>query len=400
MRLREPRPGLAAFGVGGLFLLLLAILVWTKTFPSAFDELEHVSYAAYLQETGQWRPMFDVMQTLLPGDITRWDQRPNYLGHPSPYYWYESLFLDRALPLHAAVTRVRLGSAALEALGVGLALWAGRRAFRQDWAAMLVFCGLVALCPKLLAVGGQVTNDVLAILAGGLAYWGLCIGGRRGWVAAGAGIMLACWAKPNAALAVGAVLGIYARFHVRERPAFAMALAMGAALGSVPYWPILSKYGSFVPITVEQFGQVHVVPGWEYVPAFVVTVAYTFCFAQTGTWPLPDAAGLVMTGLLWTMLSGVAAGGVIAFRQQDQTNTRLIAIAAPLAVLVVLPVHFWFSAVKLGGSLPAASFRYYLPIWPFMAHALAYGVGAGRRWFRLLMSSVVGASLLLGWLSP
>ncbi len=383
-----------------LSLAILIYLIWTKPFPSAFDELEHVSYAAYVQETLDWRPMFEVMQTLDPAGLGHWDQRPNYLGHPAPFYWYESLFLDRTMELHRAVTAVRAASGLLLASGVLLALLAGWQVFGHSRAATLVFGALVALCPKLLAVGGQVTNDALAVLAGGLAYWGLVTDGRRGWAAAGAGLTLACWAKPNAALAVGAVLGIYALLRLRERPGLPVALLLGGLAGSVPYGPIYGKYGALVPITVEQFGQVHQVPGWEYGPVFFVNVAYTFCFSQTGTWPLPDAAGLVMAGLVWTLLLLAAVTGAAAAVRTPRRTAEWITIAAPLAFSAVLPIHLYFSAVKLGGSVPAASFRYYLPIWPFLVHGLAHAVQAGPAWCRVLVSSLAGAALLVGWLSP
>jgi hypothetical protein len=75
----------------------LALIATTK-FPSAFDELEHISYAAHLQETGRLLPRFEEQKTLSPGDLGRWDDRPNYLGHPSPFYLLMALLLDRTLP--------------------------------------------------------------------------------------------------------------------------------------------------------------------------------------------------------------------------------------------------------------------------------------------------------------
>ncbi len=395
--------GFIAAGAFLAFAGLTVLLLLIKRYPSPFDELEHVSYVAYLQETRSWRPMFEAMQTLVIGDLTRWDQRPNYLGHPSPFYWFETLFLDRALPLHEAVTRVRLGSAALAVGGIGLALWAGWRHFRQSPLALLVFCALVALCPKLLATTGQVTNDALAIGAGGLAYWGASIEARRrgiGVAACALGLMLAMWAKPNAALAIGAALGVYAVLRLRARPWLIPTMAAGSAAGSVPYWPILAKYGALVPITVEQFGHVHSVPGAAYIPAFLFTVAYTFCLEQTGTWPILDAASVVAAALAWLLFAAMVAGGVLALRRPGRGTVQLLAIAGPVAFLAVFPIHFWFSAVKLGGSLPAASFRYYLPIWPFTVHALGYAVmTTGPRWRRTL-AWLAGAVLVVGWLSP
>lgn len=384
------------------FVALTLLLVWAKAYPSDFDELEHVSYAAYLQETHEWRPMFEAMRDLPRNSLAYWDGRANYLGHPAPFYWFETLFLDRSLPIGDAVVRVRLGSAALVAGGIGLALLGGWRSFGRDRLALAVFCALVALNPKLLAVAGQVTNDALALLAGGLAYWGASAAPRRRWpglLACGLGIVLAFWAKPNAGLAVGAALGCTALLQLRSRPALMAVLAAGALLGSVPYWLIAAKYGALVPVTVEQFGGVHQVPGAAYVPVFLFNVAYTFCFDQTGAWPVPGVAELVTALLVWALL-GVAAYGSLRAWTDRGGNSRLIAVAASVAAMAVMPIHFWFAIRALGGSVPAASFRYYLPIWPFLAHAVAYAAERSRPRSRRAVGWLAGMTLLAGWLSP
>lgn len=392
---------LLAFAV---FAGLALLLVWTKHYPSGFDELEHVAYVAFLQETHAWRPMFEAMLDLPVDSLTRWDTRPNYLGHPGPFYWYETLFLDRTLPLGVAILRLRLASAALAAGGIWLALWAGWRVFGRDGLALLVFAALVALSPKLLATTGQVTNDALAILAGGLAYWGVCTEARHrtaGLLACGLGLMLAFWAKPNAALAVGAVLGFYALLRLRERRSLILVLAVAALIGSVPYWFILAKYGALVPITVEQFGGVRSVPGLAYVPAFLFTVAYTFCFDQTGTWPIPGPGAVLAATVVWALVATIFVGGAMALQgRAGASAARLVAIAAPLAFLAVLPIHLGFSLTKLAGSLPAASFRYYLPIWPFLVHAIAYGITVCRPQLRWTIAGLAGAALAVGWVSP
>jgi hypothetical protein len=401
-RVKRGQPGLI-YGVAvAVFMLVALLLVLTKTYPSAFDELEHVAYTVFLQETHEWRPMFEAMRDLPWDSLTRWDTRPNYLGHPSPYYWYETLFLDRELPIHQAITLLRIGSACLVAVGVVLALRAGAHVFARDSLALVVFCALVALSPKLLAVTGQVTNDALASLAGGLAYWAALQRRRRiGLAAAALAMALALWAKPNAGLAVGAALGLFALMSLRARPWLIPALAIGAIVGAIPTALIVAKYGALVPMTVEQFGGVHQVPGLlAYLPAFAFNLAYTFCFSQTGAWPVPGPGAILAVTLVWCLLAMVAIGGVLAWRESHGEPTRLLAIAAPLAFLAVLPIHFWFSATKLGGSLPAASFRYYLPIWPFMGHAIAYSVAASRSPVRQIGAALVVGTLVVAWLSP
>ena len=385
-------------------LLIGLSLIATQAYPGAFDELEHVSYAAFLQETGRLLPRFEEQRILIIDDMSRWTARPNYLGHPSPFYVVIGLFLDRTLAPAQAVLAPRLVSAGLLLLGVALALWAGWRHFGQDRAALLTFCVLLALCPKLLEVASQVTNDSLAFLGGALAYWGTSTGERRRWAGAvgvALGLTLALWAKPNAGLAVGAWLGVFALLRAAGRRALLLALACALAIGVVPYLLIIKDYGALVPVTVEQFGNVRQLGGFSsYLPAFLLTIGRTWCFAQTMTWPIPSTVGLGASLLFWAMIACAALGSRLAWRC-GRTTGGAIAVAAPLAFALVLPIHLWFAATELGYSLPAASFRYYLPLWPPLAHALAYGVMAARRpWHRLALASVSLAALTVGWVSP
>ncbi len=402
IHMRWGQPSALAGAAFALFVTIALLLVFTKPYPSAFDELEHVAYAVFLQETHEWRPMFEAMYDLPWDSLTRWDTRPNYLGHPSPFYWYETLFLDRSLPLNQAITLLRMGSASLVTIGVGLSLRAGARAFASDRLALIVFCGLVALCPKLLAITGQVTNDALACLAGGVAYWAALSQGRRGSLfAAALAMTLALWAKPNAGLAVGAVLGCYAILRCGTRPALIPALALGAAIGLIPVGLIVAKYGSLVPVTVEQFGGITSVPGiLPYLPAFLFNLAYTLCFNQTGAWPVPGPGAVLAVALVWALLATTTLGGWLAWRRGHWDGPAVVAIIAPVAFLVVLPIHFWFSASKLGGSLPAASFRYYLPIWPFLAHATATAIARSGAVLRWGVAVLAFGTLATCWLSP
>lgn len=379
-------------------------LILTKPFPSAFDELEHVSYAAFLQETGRLLPHFDVQRTLSRESMAVWDDRANYLGHPSPFYLLESLLLDRTLPPDRAVLPLRLASGGLVLAGLVAALWAGHRVFSRDIAALGVFCLALAFCPKLLAVSGQVTNDTLGFMGGAFAYAGATMTGRRNWPALGAvagGLILAMWSKPNAGLAIGAWLGIAALLQSSYRRELLAALAGGVVIGSVPYWLIILDYGKLVPVTVEQFGQVRQLADFaSYWPAFLLTIGYTWSFSQTGTWPMPDVSSIVASGLFWVMMGCAAFGGMLA-RGRGWAPRDAIAIAAPIAFALVLLVHLWFSATKLAHSLPAASFRYYLPLWPALVHALAYATGSARLpWQRIGVAAATLSALAAGWIIP
>jgi hypothetical protein len=368
------------------------------------DELEHVSYAAFLQETGRWLPKFEIHKTLVIADVGQWQDRSNYLGHPSPFYLFIGLFLDRSLPPFQAILPLRLASAALILTGVILALLAGRRHFMQDRLAALVFCLLLALCPKLLAISGQVTNDSLAFLGGALAYWGATTAKRRRWfglAGVALGLVFVLWAKPNAGMAVGIWLCTFALLTGLIRTRLTLAIALGLAVGSIPYWFILRDYGALVPLTQEQFGNAHQLDSFaRYLPAFLVNIGYTWSFSRTSTWPITGWAGFVAPVLFWMMMVCAGLGGIMA-RGRGWAPRDAIAAAATVAFALVLSLHFWFSATRLGFSLPAASFRYYLPIWPVLVHALAYTIVIARlRWRRVLVASISVAALTVGWISP
>ena len=62
-------------------------LIVTTEVPTAFDELEHISYAAYLQETGKGRCRgLRSRKTLRRLDgRSQWGDRLNYLGIHRPF---------------------------------------------------------------------------------------------------------------------------------------------------------------------------------------------------------------------------------------------------------------------------------------------------------------------------
>jgi hypothetical protein len=167
----------------------------------------------------------------------------------------------------------------------------------QDRAALLVFCVAIALCPKLLAISGQVTNDALAFVGGALAYWGASTEERRRWFTLASialGLTIALWSKPNAGLAVGAWLGVFALLRTRRCTGLWLALACGAALGIIPYYFIIRDYSILVPVTAEQFGNVRQLDGFaSYLPAFLLNIGYLVLFSD---WNLADLERIELSG--------------------------------------------------------------------------------------------------------
>jgi hypothetical protein len=383
---------------------LSLLLILRQAYPGCYDELQHVSYAAFLQESGRWLPQFGAQRLLLRDDMGAWDSRLNYLGHPSPFYLFISAVLDRTLPPTQAILAPRIASGALIWVGVALALLAGRRWLAPDRLATTVFCCLVALCPQLLTVSAQVSNDSLAFLGGALAYWGALRWrapppGWDGWpgaAAVAAGLTAALWAKPNAGLVVAVWVAAFTALSTpprgrRPAPAEWLFILGGLALGALPYGFVIRDYGAVVPITAEQVGEVSRMPGLvSYAAVFPLDLGYTFGFAHVGVWPLPGFPGVLMAALFWLLVAAAVLGAVRARRQADAGTAA--GMAAAIAFAVVLPVHFWYSAARLGYSLPATSFRYYLPIWPALSQAMA-GTVRGR-W---PLAALAAATIIVGW---
>jgi hypothetical protein len=385
-----PALALAVFALLGLHLAL------TSPFPGN-DELEHVSYAAWLREEGRVLPRYEEMVTLRRTDLSRWDWRPNYVGHPSPYYLAMAPLIDRARPPAEGVRAARLASLLMLVAAAALALSTARRLLAHDAAALAVACAAIALCPQLVALSAMVTNDALAVLGGALALWGLAPAERRAGhdVAAGAGLALALWAKANAGIEVGAAIAAVLLLRRAGRPRLLLCAALGGALGLAAIVPILIRYGQVVPVTAEAIWEVASIPDpAAYLATFLPNLLNNFGYQRVGAWPLNEASAPALVLAVAALLGAAGWGAWAAWRRLGVA----LPIAGVAAAVVVLPVHAGFAATRLGGSLPAASFRYDLPIWPALAIGAGYAVALAPGRARAAAIVVAAAALLLGYL--
>lgn len=382
-----------------LFVAIAVNLINTTNFPAP-DELEHVSYAAHLQETGRTLPRFKEQNTLSSDDLRQWEARPNYIGHPSPYYVFISWFLTRSPSPQHAVLVPRLASLGLLLVGLTVALWAGMRVFKQDKLALAVFCIGLTFCPELLSISRQVTNDSLAFLGGALAYWGAYTPGRRRWssdAGVALGLMLALWAKPNAGLEVGLFLAVVIALQQPRSSRLVAWITIGGLVGSLPYILIVLDHATIIPVTAEDVRSVrHMQSFADYFPAFVFNVGYTWGFISIPTWPV-TMDGILISAAFW-MTMGFAVLGAWPARLPLSARHTHLAAAGATAFALVLPIHLWFASANLGYSVPAASFRYYLPLWPALIHAFACAVqDASEPWRRTTAACVGGTALAFGW---
>ena len=388
-----------------VFLLAGAWFLRAAPWPAPFDELQHVSLAASAQETGSLRPRIEAQRVLDPTDLSRWLMAdPNYMGHPLPYYALVGLVLDRSLPPREAVRAPRLLSFALVAAAAGLGLLAALRLLaiaplariagapeaRMPGAPLaLAFACLLALAPLRLQVGAQVNNDALAMLGGAMVLLGLTR--RGGWHGAllVAGILCAMWSKPSAGLLVGGFAGI-AALLLRDPRTLALVIAAGLA-GLLPYLDLLARYGTLVPITYETLSGEATRPmsPLAYLDRFARQFLVTWSVALTGN-RLVNAAAAALFAL-------ALAGGVIAarrLRHPPADRADLLATAAIATFASVLAVHLIYGALSLGGSLGAASIRYYLPVWPMLVLAMAVAVAALPRGLGLAALAVALVAVL------
>jgi hypothetical protein len=239
------------------------------------------------------------------------------------------------------------------------------------------------MCPIIFPLSAQVTNDALAVLAGAFAYWGTAKRGKRvGAAALGAGLILAMWAKPSAGLLVGAWAGCVA--VLRRSPRTLAVLVTAGMAGAAPYLDILCRYGTVVPVTYESVsGTVGAPPpAVEYLLRFLDQFPRTWAVGETGLAAVSLSFGALLVCAGW--------GAWLGLRRRTLPQGA-IAVAAVTAFAAVLVVHLVYGALVLGGSRGAASFRYYLPLWPMLSHATALPAAKASRW--LARATVLGVAV-------
>ena len=138
-----------------LFLFFLIFQAWYYAvhlhpgYPP--DEVPHARYVAYVHAHHAFVPHFETM--------------PHYLSHPPLYYELAALGYDDTLSLTQNLLQLRHTSIALFALTVLLTLALGYR-MRVSLLGHFVFLTFLSAIPMYGYLGGSVSNDVLAMLAG------------------------------------------------------------------------------------------------------------------------------------------------------------------------------------------------------------------------------------------
>jgi hypothetical protein len=382
--------GLVAFLVFIGFAVIGSLL---RPVPGPHDEWQHLSYAAAVQQMPSLRFHLESQYMLAEGRLDSFGSEHNYMPHPAPYYAFVSLFLDRGRSLHEGVVIMRLASLLLFAASIALVLSAGWHWFGSNQFAWPGFCALVVLCPKLLLVAQQVTNDALAIFASGLAYWGATRLGRTrsAEIALGFSLALAGCAKLSALI----LLGIWTAALFLGRPSRRLfgALALGGVTGALPYLDILFRYGRLVPITWEEAS------GFTKQPLPLSDGLHNFLRQYPLGWSVNEDPSWLISIAFAALIVAMLAGAWLGWRCREDL-AGLIAAGVGSAYVLGGLIQLGFTLGPLAGSAGGAAFRYSLPLWPMLAHALALlirdvhmGAWLPRSLLVLILLSCIGGLL-------
>ena len=373
------------------------------TFPNSTDEIQHLSLAYHLKENPAFFLKYEDLGLLAAPEYKKWGGEGNYLVHPSLYYHLIGLLLPAGETERPAYLKVRLANVVLSSLALLAIFWAGGR-YLGDPRQHLILAAVVALCPMIGGLGGQINNDNLALLGGALVFVGLAGLASRGASLPAAALMalgfaLGCWAKLIAGVLLGAwILLVHVFVPMRrgreKKPGAVYWSILGVALiiGALPYAHNLFAYGSPLFDTTHFYVD-------ENAPRMTGLVDYMgwFFYALAASWVTNQPAdALQMATLVLVLVLSVAGAwkGMTGTLREEDTAIAILAAGAVGAVLLVLPIHLAYAyGMHLDtGILGGPVFRYYLPIWPGLAAGAAVG---GAALASQSMQRILPASLIL-----
>lgn len=376
---RYPSLRVCVVAVLASFAALTVAMALLMPFPSAFDELAHLSVARAQYERPA--PFADAAayRMLDRDDVTRWTAAGNYINHPPLYY----VAIGQVLRVTADVHALRLVNVALAVLALAAAMAAGLR-FLAGGAGRAVFVVLVACFPKAPVIGGIVNNDNLASVAAAIVFAGLT-GMGGGWLI-GVGLAVAGWTKLTALVSLGTAVAVergwrLARGRIARPLADLAPVALGLAIGAVPYLVNYARTGHLLYVNDAVYGvplaERPVLDIWGYAAFFWPMLA--------AKWPAAEYLVPVLPSILLALVPvGLAVLG-------SRGRAAAIGAAYLAALAVTLAIHFWFgwSAFQRIGDQSIAQSRYYAVLWPGIALAAAGGVAAIARRSHLLAAVAV-----------
>ena len=426
-------------GVLLIYLTLYLFFVGKMLFYAAFvgyfpDEMEHVSYVAYLESSGRLLPDFSRMFILVragedggalnsSNDFSgtlHFSSRVNYLGHPPLYY--QLLRLTGGVKVSGGdvtvdIARLRGASMALAAVAMLLILYIGWSRIHGGPAAHMLYGTLCVSVPMLAYGCAGVNNDTLAMLGVPIFLLGLLrwAEGRRGWrttLLVAAGVNVALLAKLTAGMMVCLTLLIAVLIFAVRRRSIRELLTL-PCLGTLPIYLLTGAYflwvyrqtGSVQP-TLRRLSPDQFYSSTFYVPVsqrqsktFWQFVLY-YRYAMTKSWVgIFSHVRYLKTGPAWDInqiaLNGMwvlPAAGLIGWwlRRPDNRGKTVVLGAAYAAILLTAGtqcVRSYMEFTRISGYLGGTSSRYYLCAVPVLALSMALPAGdamaharRGRAW--------------------
>ena len=431
MRSRLPGAVAIVYAVAFVYLVGKAALFRERVPPGVPpDERAHVSFVAYLGDSGRLLPRYEEM--LLLDDTGRFGCLWSYLPHP-PLYYAALAGLDRlgggkrSVSFDVFTRRLRRVAAPLFAAAAALFLFLGWRR-TVPLAEHVIYAAAVATVPPLAFVGAAVNNDALAFLAGGVALLGLVrwLEGRAGALTGtlvGAGLSLALLSKLTCGLLVAsALLGTLAltrRFGSPERSGrLALVALPWLILPAVHFVPVLLRYGTPIPsldvthpaaVVTSTF-----VAGPPADPRTLVTWSRLIAETLALTWFSLAGHVQIPIGPAWTLagpalLLALAAIGLAASARpgpdDDRAGRTLARIGAGAVAMTLLLNLVWaYAGYCEAGHVGGIHARYYLPLLPCLGLAATAGVRrlAAGPWLAVLLTALLvlaDASVTLRYLA-
>lgn len=366
-RLRTDQTTIAIMAIVLLaYAILVVALAIYLSFPTDYDELEHLSVARSLYESPVIFPDASRFLILRADDLTRFSAIKNYINHPSLYYFMLSPI--EAVAGHSYLP-FRLVNGLLAIVTLALILVCGCRALAGG-TAQRMFALLAACFPKAPLIGAMINNDNLAAFAGALVFAGVTgAPGAIWWLSIG--LVLAGWSKLTALIALGGVVALHRGWCVAQGKARLLEwrnllLLLSCLLAALPYLVTLAHTGHLLYVNVERYG----VPAAARPVLTQGSFILFFLSALAQKWPAAEALTpfwLVLV-IQATLLLLVLAGS----RGRTAKPVGLIYLASAVG-MIAIHMAFGWQAYRNIGDLTIAQARYYNVLWPGVAFAAANG---------------------------
>lgn len=217
------KPEMAALVIYlGMFAYSVAqVMFYMMYVGNTPDEAAHISYIAYLMQTGKVIPDFSQMQMMsISGSTAAFvDGTVNQLGHPPLYYFVMTLCKpieivgENSFLIH--FTRLRLFSAAFGLLALAMAFYIGyTRISKKQPALHLLYSAIITSVPMFLYNLCGVNNDTFALLGCVLFFLGIlrvCEEKRNygTYLLIAGGLVIAVLSKVTAGMLIGLTAIIY-----------------------------------------------------------------------------------------------------------------------------------------------------------------------------------------------